>query len=122
MLNTSKLNLLASALLAVTLAACSGDDGRDGAVGPAGAAGAAGADGANGADGADGANGADGQDANAALSLKLVGTTPALAENFDESAAEIVAYHAGSKTAFLVNSNSKAVDVVSLEDMTAPTW
>jgi len=121
MLNTSKLNLLASALLAVTLAACSGDDGRDGAVGPAGAAGAAGADGANGADGADGASGADGQDANAALSLKLVGTTPALAENFDESAAEIVAYHAGSKTAFLVNSNSKAVDVVSLEDMTAPT-
>ncbi len=118
MLNTSKLNLLASALLAVTLAACSGDDGRDGAVGPAGAAGA---DGANGADGADGANGADGQDANAALSLKVVGTTPALAENFDESAAEIVAYHAGSKTAFLVNSNSKAVDVVSLEDMTAPT-
>lgn len=100
------------------LSACEGDDGNDGAPG---AAGAAGADGAPGADGSDGANGADGQDANAALSLKLVGTTAALAENFDESAAEIVAYHAGSKTAFLVNSNSKAVDVVSLEDVTAPS-
>lgn len=100
------------------LSACEGDDGNDGAPG---AAGAAGADGAPGTDGSDGANGADGQDANAALSLKLVGTTAALAENFDESAAEIVAYHAGSKTAFLVNSNSKAVDVVSLEDVTAPS-
>ena len=53
--------------------------------------------------------------------MKLVGSTQALAENFDESAAEIVAYHSGSKTAFLVNSNSKAVDVVSLDDVTAPS-
>ena len=109
---------LAAAMLVLFLGACEGDDGNDGA---AGAPGAPGADGSDGSDGADGSNGADGQDANAALSLKLVGSTPAVAENFDESAAEIVAYHAASKTAFLVNSNSKAVDVVSLADVTAPT-
>ena len=108
----------AVAMLALLLGACEGDDGNDGA---AGAPGTPGADGSDGSDGADGSNGADGQDANAALSLKLVGSTPAVAENFDESAAEIVAYHAASKTAFLVNSNSKAVDVVSLDDVTAPT-
>ena len=109
---------IAAAMLVLFLGACEGDDGNDGA---AGAPGAPGADGSDGSDGEDGSNGADGQDANAALSLKLVGSTPAVAENFDESAAEIVAYHAASKTAFLVNSNSKAVDVVSLDDVTAPT-
>ena len=99
----------AVAMLALLLGACEGDDGSDGA------AGAPGSDGANGSDGADGA------DANASLSLRLVGSTPAVAENFDESAAEIVAYHSGSKTAFLVNSNSGAVDVVDLSDVTSPT-
>ena len=114
-----KTNQLTFASIAIVstllLSACEGDDGNDGAPGAAGAAGA------DGAPGADGSNGADGQDSNTALSLKLVGSTPALAENFDESAAEIVAYHPGSKTAFLVNSNSKAVDVVSLDDVTAPS-
>ena len=105
----------AVAMLAVLLGACEGDDGNDGA------AGAPGSDGANGSDGADGADGADGNDANASVSLRLVGSTPAVAENFDESAAEIVSYHAGSKTAFLVNSNSGAVDVVDLSDVTSPT-
>ena len=112
---------LAAAMLVLFLGACEGDDGNDGAAGAPGAPGADGSDGSDGSDGADGSNGADGQDANAALSLKLVGSTPAVAEIFDESAAEIVAYHAASKTAFLVNSNSKAVDVVSLADVTAPT-
>ena len=96
-------------MLTLLLGACEGDDGNDAAAG------------APGAPGADGSDGSDGEDANAALSLKLVGSTPAVAENFDESAAEIVAYHAASKTAFLVNSNAKAVDVVSLDDVTAPT-
>lgn len=104
----------AVAMLALLLGACEGSDGKDGA------AGASGAPGADGSAGADGSNGADGQDANVALSLKLVGSTPAVAENFDESAAEIVAYHAASKTAFLVNANAGAVDVVSLADVTAP--
>ena len=102
----------AVAILALLLGACEGDDGNDGATG------APGSDGANGSDGADGA---DGNDANASVSLRLVGSTPAVAENFDESAAEIVAYHSGSKTAFLVNSNSGAVDVVDLSDVTSPT-
>ena len=96
----------AVAMLAVLLGACEGDDGNDGAAG---------------APGSDGADGADGADANASVSLRLVGSTPAVAENFDESAAEIVAYHSGSKTAFLVNSNSGAVDVVDLSDVTSPT-
>lgn len=46
---THKLNVLAAAIIALTLTACEGDDGRDGAPGPAGA------DGADGADGSDGA-------------------------------------------------------------------
>ncbi|MBL6902378.1 MAG: choice-of-anchor I family protein [Luminiphilus sp.] len=99
-------------LLTLLLGACSGDDGTDGVAGSTGAPGA---------DGAPGSNGTDGTDSNAAISLKLVGSTPAIADNFDESAAEIVAYHPDSKTAYLVNSNSKAVDVVDLSDVTAPT-
>ena len=102
-------------LMTLLLGACSGDDGTDGI------AGSTGAPGAPGADGAPGSNGTDGTDSNAAISLKLVGSTPAIADNFDESAAEIVAYHPDSKTAYLVNSNSKAVDVVDLSDVTAPT-
>ena len=117
-MKTKQLTLASLAIVsALLLSACDGDNGQDGIDGLPGADGAPGADGS---DGTDGSNGADGQDANAALSLKLVGTTPAIADNFDESAAEIVAYHAESKTAFLVNSNSKAVDVVSLDDVTAP--
>ena len=99
-------------LMTLLLGACSGDDGTDGVAGSTGAPGA---------DGAPGSNGTDGTDSNAAISLKLVGSTPAIADNFDESAAEIVAYHPDSKTAYLVNSNSKAVDVVDLSDVTAPT-
>ena len=120
-MKTKQLTLASLAIFsALLLSACDGDNGQDGIDGLPGSSGADGAPGADGSDGADGSNGADGQDANAALSLKLVGTTPAIADNFDESAAEIVAYHAESKTAFLVNSNSKAVDVVSLDDVTAP--
>ena len=88
-MKTKQLTFASIAIVStLLLSACEGDDGNDGAPGAAGAAGAPGADGS---DGADGSNGADGQDSNAALSLKLVGSTPALAENFDESAAEIVA-------------------------------
>lgn len=99
----------AGVLMTLLLGACSGDDGTDGVAG------------STGAPGAPGSNGTDGTDSNAAISLKLVGNTPAIADNFDESAAEIVAYHPDSKTAYLVNSNSKAVDVVDLSDVTAPT-
>ena len=105
-----KLLALASVAVISTLllSACEGDNGKDGL------------DGIDGTPGSPGASGSDGQDANSVLSLKLVGSTAAVADNFDESAAEIVAYHSDSKTAFLVNSNSKAVDVVTLEDVSAP--
>ena len=99
----------AGVLMTLLLGACSGDDGTDGVAG------------STGAPGADGSQGSDGTDSNAAISLKLVGSTPAIADNFDESAAEIVAYHPDSKTAYLVNSNSKAVDVVDLSDVMGPT-
>ena len=102
----------AGVLMTLLLGACSGDDGTDGVAGSTGAPGA---------DGAPGSTGAAGTDSNAAISLKEVGSTPPIADNFDESAAEIVAYHPDSKTAYLVNSNSKAVDVVDLSDVTAPT-
>ena len=97
---------VAGVLMTLLLGACSGDDGTDGVAGSTGAP---------------GSTGAAGTDSNAAISLKEVGSTPPIADNFDESAAEIVAYHPDSKTAYLVNSNSKAVDVVDLSDVTAPT-
>ena len=109
-------NKLFTAIAAITLtfglAACDGDDGRDGIDG---------APGAPGADGSDGADGTDGQDANAAISLKLLGRTPALPENFDESAAEIVAYDPATASAFVVNAKSGAIDVIDLSAPSAPT-
>jgi hypothetical protein len=90
------------------LVACSGDDGKDGTPGK------------DGSPGNPGATGAPGADANTAISLKLIGSTAAVADNFDESAAEIVAYHPASLTAYVVNSNAKAVDMVGLSDPSSP--
>jgi DNA-binding beta-propeller fold protein YncE len=112
MTRTPLFNALAAITLTFSLAACDGDDGSDGAQGPAGSPGA---------DGAPGADGQDGQNANAALSLTFLGRTPALPDNFDESAAEIVAYDAFTSQAFLVNSNSGAIDVVDLSAPSMPT-
>ena len=110
------LNKLFAAIGTITLtfglAACDGDDGRDGAPGAAGA---------NGAPGADGSPGADGQNASASIALSFLGRTPALPENFDESAAEIVAYDPSTSSAFIVNSNSGSVDIVDLSAPAAPT-
>jgi hypothetical protein len=106
-------SLLATAgclVLALSLAGCEGDDGRDGAPGPAGAPGA---------DGADGADGAPGSDANAALSLTFLGRTAPLG-GFDESAAEIVAYHPATVRAFVVNAEVGKVDIIDLQDPAAP--
>ncbi len=114
-----KRNALFTAFSAVALTfalgACEGDDGRDGAVGPAGAPGA------DGANGTDGAPGADGTNANAAISLKFLGRTPAIAANFDKSAAEIVAYDATTQQAYLVNANAGLIDIVDLAAPTMPT-
>lgn len=101
--------------ITLSLTACDGDDGRDGA---AGTPGAPGADGAPGAPGADGSPGAPGQDASAGISLKFLGRTPAIPDNFDESAAEIVAYDPMTVQAYLVNSNAGKIDIV---DMSAPS-
>ncbi|WP_230655754.1 choice-of-anchor I family protein [Psychrobacter sp. I-STPA10] len=40
--------------------------------------------------------------------------------DFDESAAEIIAYHPASKRSFVVNAQNKKVDVISLADIHAP--
>jgi len=109
---------ISAILLTFTLTACDGDDGSAGATGPAGAPGA---DGSNGADGADGVNGADGNNANAALSLKLLGRSTPDAGSFDESAAEIVAYHPASVSAFVVNAQRGRVDIFDLQNPSSPT-
>lgn len=97
-------------VLAMALAGCEGDDGSDGTPGPAGAPGT---------DGAPGAEGAPGSDANAALALTFLGRTAPLGA-FDESAAEIVAYHPATVRAFVVNAEVGKVDIVDLQDPSAP--
>lgn len=98
--------LVGAITMAANLVACDGDDGAPGAAGTPGA------------DGAAGAPGADGRDANAAISLGFLGRTPALPANFDESAAEIVAYDPATSSAFVVNARSGAIDIV---DLSAPS-
>ena len=106
------LTTLSALLITVSLSACDGDDGR---------AGPPGADGAPGTDGTPGADGSDGADANAAISLSLLGRTPADPATFDESAAEIVAYDPGTRQAFIVNANAGVVDIVDLSAPSIPT-
>ncbi|MEL6348773.1 MAG: choice-of-anchor I family protein [Myxococcota bacterium] len=115
--------------LSLSLAACGvdGEDGADGAPGADGDNGTDGTDGTDGdngspgTDGDDGEDGEDGQDANAAISLTLLGRTPALSANFDESAAEIVAYDPTTTSAFVVNASSGAIDIVDLSTPATPT-
>ena len=103
---------IAAVALTLTLAACEGDDGDDGAPGTPGT---------NGAAGADGADGSDGADANAAISLRFLGRTPADPDNFDESAAEIVTYDPATQQAYLVNANAGQVDIVDISSPSTPT-
>ncbi|MFT4767446.1 MAG: DNA-binding beta-propeller fold protein YncE [Glaciecola sp.] len=91
------------------LAACDGDDGRDGA------------DGMDGAPSVDGAPGANGENAGASIALSFLGRTPAIPNNFDESAAEIVAYDPLTSSAFIVNSSSGTIDIVDLSAPSLPT-
>lgn len=99
---------VAAVALTLSLTACDGDDGQDGAIGAQGTA------------GVDGAPGVNGVDANAAITLKFLGRTPAIAAQFDESAAEIVAYEPATKTAYLVNALAGAIDLVDLSEPSAP--
>ena len=101
--------IITAIVLSFSLSACDGDDGRDGTPGAAGAPGTPGADGTSGAD------------ANAAISLRLLGRTPADPATFDESAAEIVAYDPATRQAYVVNANAGLIDIVDLSSPSTPT-
>ena len=66
-------------------------------------------------------NGDDGLPGFEKISLSFLGRTPAIADNFDESAAEIVAFDAATDLAYLVNANAGVIDVVDLASPTTPT-
>jgi DNA-binding beta-propeller fold protein YncE len=66
-------------------------------------------------------NGADGLPGFDTLELAFLGRTPAIADNFDESAAEIVAFDPSTDFAYLVNSNAGLIDVVDLSSPSTPT-
>ncbi len=55
---------------------------------------------------------------NNALTLEPIGTYATGA--FDEGAAEIAAYHAATRTLFVVNGNDDSVDLLDITDPTAP--
>lgn len=107
-----------------------GADGARGATGPAGpsgvsgepgAAGATGPKGATGSAGPSGAPGADGAGARArpeGLRLEFLGRYETGV--FDEGAAEIVAYDAVSRRVFVVNASAATVDVLDIDDPSAP--
>ena len=70
-------------------------------------------------DGDDGAKGADGADgAGQVITLKRLASTES--QGFDASAAEIVAFDAGSQRIFSVNAESGNLDVFNAADLTAP--
>ncbi|GAB5413462.1 MAG: choice-of-anchor I family protein [Congregibacter sp.] len=65
-------------------------------------------------------NGEDGVPGFNTLELTFLGRTPALSENFDESAAEIVAFDPATDLAYLVNASAGEIDVVDLSSPTTP--
>lgn len=92
------------AIIAAALVACSGDDGNQGEQGVPGNA---------------GPPGASGEDAiTSTVSLQFLGRYAS--GEFDESAAEIVAYDAVTKQAFVVNANSGMVDILDISSPTTP--
>jgi hypothetical protein len=95
-------------ILASFLLACSGDDGKVSKPGRLVAS------------DAPKAQTAIGNDSPLAISLSLIGSTTAVAENFDESAAEILAYHPESRIVYVVNSAEKSVARVGLSDPSSP--
>lgn len=65
-------------------------------------------------------NGEDGLPGFDRVELAFLGRTPALPDNFDESAAEIVAFDPATDLAYLVNSNAGLIDVVDLSSPMTP--
>lgn len=106
-----------SLLCAVLLAACGGGDdgapgpaGATGPAGPVGVAGPAGPTGPAGAPGAPGAPGAAGADGAGQL-IALTRQGRSTSQGFGQSAAEVVAYDAGTRRIFTVNAQTGRVDV-----------
>ena len=97
MTSTSTLKFGAALLACAALAACEGDDGA------AGATGAAGADAGT-----------------TSIALSKIGSFRNPAAEFDESAAEIVAFDAATAQMYVVNAQSGSVDVVDLAAPEAP--
>ena len=104
----------------VALSGCDGDDGAVGSTGPAGATGAAGPAGATGAAGPTGAPGADNE--RSTVQLKFLGRGRNPAAEFDESAAEIVAFDPASQLSFVVNAQSGNVDIFNMAAPVSPTF
>lgn len=105
---------LTLATLITSLVACSGDDGAKGETGETGA------QGPQGAQGEVGANGVDGSDATpTTIALKFIGRYES--GEFDESAAEIVAYDAATEQVFVVNANSGLIDILDISEPSLPT-
>lgn len=75
----------------------------------------------DGVDGTDGADGADGTPGSQSIRLTQIGRfshTDGTPGNWGESAAEIVAFDAGSNRIFVVNANDNVVDIVDASDPT----
>ncbi|PAV25721.1 alkaline phosphatase [Tamilnaduibacter salinus] len=105
MRNSANIKILSPLILALTLSAC-GDDGNDGTAGR---------------DGKPGQDGVDGQDLTAdQIQLAQIGRYTDEANEFDESAAEIVAFDPSSARLFVVNSQAGQVDVLDLQDPASP--
>lgn len=104
---------LTLAALISSLVACSGDDGAKGEKGDTGA------QGPQGEQGVAGSNGENGVDATPnTIAIKFIGRYES--GEFDESAAEIVAYDAATEQVFVVNANSGMVDVLDISEPSLP--
>lgn len=106
---------LLALMVSASLVGC-GLDGDDGEIGPTGAQGP---QGDGGADGKDGANGSDGNDAKNGVSLSIVGR--AVLNSNLAAGAEIVQYHAATKTIYATNTTANAISVISASSLTAET-
>ncbi|SET29613.1 choice-of-anchor I family protein [Thalassotalea agarivorans] len=101
MYNKKIIALALSAVFALT--ACDGDDGLDGQAG---------------IDGVNGINGIDGKNGSPQLDIAIVGRFKTGDEEvLGKSAAEIVQFHQASQSAFAVNGDQNAIEVISLANL-----
>lgn len=107
------LKIFIVATIATVLAACSGDDGKPGEQGPPGEQGALGDTGPQGISGTKGEDAVTGT-----IALRFLGRYAS--GEFDESAAETVAYDAATQRIFVVNANSGMVDILDISSPATP--